>query len=98
MTHLRNTNTLLSPSARTQMQEGFLGFNDPMNYSRGDGVFGVYYVHGGECMRGSGQLHACVLAFPIQVEAALVINSERGSMPYQCELLETAFDNAWVAN
>lgn len=98
MTHLRNTTALLSPAARTAMQEGFLGFNDPKNYSWGDGAFGVYYVHGGDWMHGSGQLHACVAAFPIKVEAALVINSERGAIPYQCELLETAFDNAWVGN
>jgi hypothetical protein len=98
MTHLRNTTDLLSSAARTAMQQGFLGFMDPANYGFIDGAFGVYSMHGGDWMHGPGQLHACVIAFPIKVEAALVINSERGAMPYQCDLLETAFDNAWVAN
>lgn len=41
----------------------------------------------------------CVIAFPIAVEAALVINSARGgAMPYQCVVLQSAFDDAWVAH
>ena len=51
----------------------------------------------GDWFHDSGELHSCVVAFPIQVEASLVINSARGFAPYQCDLLETAFDNAWVA-
>ena len=37
-----------------------------------------------------------MVAFPIVVEAALLINSDRGAISYQCELLKDAFDNAWV--
>jgi len=92
------TENLLSASARAAMQEGFLGFMDPANYSFIGGTFGVYSMHGGDWFHSSEELHSCVVAFPITVEAALVINSARGAMPYQCTLLQSAFDNAWVAN
>lgn len=98
LTNLRNTENLLSESARTAMQEGFLGFMDPANYSFIGGTFGVYSMHGGDWFHGSGELHSCVVAFPITVEVSLVINSARGVMPYQCSLLQSAFDDAWVAN
>jgi len=99
LTNLRHAQTLLSTSARTAMQEGFLGFMDPANYSFIGGAFGVYSMHGGDWYHSNEELHSCVIAFPIAVEAALVINSARGGgMPYQCALLQSAFDNAWVAN
>jgi CubicO group peptidase (beta-lactamase class C family) len=98
LTNLRNTENLLSASARATMQEEFLGFMDPANYSFITGAFGVYSMHGGDWFHSGRELHSCVVAFPITVEAALVINSARGAMPYQCDLLRSAFDNAWVAN
>ena len=97
LTYLRNTETLLSASARTAMQEGFLGFMDPMDWDFVVGDFGVYYMHGGDWTHSSEELHSCVVAFPITVEASLVINSARGAMPYQCSVLRSAFDDAWVA-
>ncbi|MGH7790260.1 MAG: serine hydrolase, partial [Candidatus Binatia bacterium] len=98
LSHLRHTETLLSASARGAMQEDFLGFMDPANYSFIGGTFGVYSMHGGDWRHGGRELHSCVVAFPIAVEVALVINSARGVMPYQCTLLQSAFDDAWVAN
>ena len=99
MTNLRNTTNLLSPAARTAMQDGYLGFMDPANYGWIDDLaLGANYVHGGDWFHDDGELHSCVIAFPIQVEVSLVINSARGFAPYQCDLLETAFDNAWVAD
>jgi hypothetical protein len=62
------------------------------------GAFGAYYMHGGDWYHGAGELHSCVMAFPITVEASLVINSARGAIPYQCSLLQSAFDNACVAH
>ena len=88
------------------MQEDFLGFMDPANYGCANGLtssnpricgdLGVYYIHGGDWFHGAGELHSCVAAFPIQLEVALVINSERGFGPYQCNLLQSAFHDAWV--
>ena len=98
LTNLRNTENLLSTESRATMQEGFLGFMDPANYGFIGGTFGVYSMHGGDWFHSSGDLHACVVAFPIQVEVGLVINSGLGGGSYQCAVLQTAFDNAWVQN
>ncbi len=97
MSTLRNTEQLMSSQMREQMQDGFLGFMNPANgYGSPNGEFGVYYTHGGDWYHGSGQLHSCFMIFPIVVEASLLINSERGAMAYQCDVLRDAFDNAWV--
>ena len=73
---------------------------DPANYGSIPDALGVRYMHGGDWSHGSGQLHSCVVAFPITVEVALMINSGPGPNPYpfQCPLLHNAYDNAWVAN
>ncbi len=97
MTHFRQTQTLVDSATRTEMQDGFLGFSAPGDgYSYASGAFGTYYGHGGDWNHGAGELHACALAFPISVQASLLINSERGNIPYQCQVLADAFDNAWV--
>lgn len=96
LTYLRNTEQLLDASMRKKMQDNFLGFMDPIDWSFVGGYLGVNYVHGGDWVHGTGELHSCIVAFPIQVEVALVINSERGNMLYQCRVLENAFDDAWV--
>jgi CubicO group peptidase (beta-lactamase class C family) len=97
MSTLRNTEQLMSSQMREQMQDNFLGFMNPANgYGSANGDFGVYFTHGGDWYHGSGQLHSCFMIFPIVVEASLLINSERGAMAYQCDVLRDAFDNAWV--
>jgi len=97
MTHLRNTEDLLSATARNWMQENHLGFGNPVNRGYASGAYGNYYGHGGDWFHGAGEAHTCVLAFPIRLEVGLVINSEyHSSMPYQCDLLKEAFENAWV--
>lgn len=97
MSTLRNTEQLMSSQMREQMQDNFLGFMNPANgYSSPNGDLGVYFTHGGDWYHGSGQLHSCFMIFPIVVEASLLINSERGAMAYQCDVLRDAFDNAWV--
>lgn len=99
MVHLRNTQDLLLDETWEEMQEDFLGFMNPSDgYNSPNGAFGVYLTHGGDWIHNAGELHSCVMAFPISVEVSLLINSERGNIPYQCNLLRNAFDNAWVAN
>src|SRR5262249_2793352 len=98
LTNLRHTENLLSTAARDTMQEEFLGFMDPVNYAWINGVFGVYSTHGGDWFHSGHELHSCGITFPIAVEAGLVINSALGGTAYQCDILESAFDNAWVAN
>jgi CubicO group peptidase (beta-lactamase class C family) len=90
MSALRNTEQLMSAQMRSWMQDDLLGL---MSAS---GEFGAYYYHAGDWRHGEGELHACVMAFPIVLEAALLINSERGAFSSQCALLRAAFENAWV--
>jgi len=40
----------------------------------------------------------CTCDVPLEVGAGLAITSARGPIPYQFDLLRTAFDNAWVGN
>lgn len=101
MSHLRNTEDLLSVEMRETMQDDFLGLMGPGDYSGNLGAvgdFGVYYMHGGDWIHTTGEAHACVVAFPITVEASVVINSDRGDTDYQCKVLSSAFDDAWVPN
>jgi CubicO group peptidase (beta-lactamase class C family) len=109
MAYLRYTQDLMSAASFEQMKAGSLGFMDPARYGSAQGVFGVYPSHGGDWDHsggsGNGGLDACVMMFPINVEAALVINSSRkvSGVGYpngssQCGVLKWAFENAWIAN
>ncbi len=99
LANLRYTENLVSAEARDWMTDRYLGFNDPANYGWVVGDMGTYSMHGGDWGHGPGEAHACAVMFPIQAEAGLVINSERGgSMAYQCSLLRNAFDDAWTAD
>jgi hypothetical protein len=85
---------------------GYLGFMNPTdNYNFAQGSFGKYHTHGGDWDHGSGGMNTCVMVFPINVEAAVVINSSgknagqaNFSRGYQCSVLKWAFENAWVAS
>lgn len=105
LANLRYTGNLLAPATYTQMKSGYMGFMDPGNqYGYAQGTFGKYFVHAGDWDHASGGMNTCVMVFPINVEAAVVINSSgknagqanfsRGS---QCNVLKWAFENAWVA-
>ena len=108
LAYLRYTNDLMPASSYQQMKSGYLGFMDPSRYGFAQGTFGVYYTHGGDWDHsggsGNGGLDACVMVFPINVEASVLINSSRknvGGYPngsYQCTVIKTAFENAWVAS
>lgn len=102
MAHLRNSENLIPTDVRATMEQDFLGYMDPANYGGSlggaiNGAFGVNYMHGGDWGHGGDELHACTAAFPIQLEAGIIINSEIGNAPYQCTLLNDAFEGAWVA-
>ena len=100
LAHQRYNNNVLSPSARQLMDFNFLGWMDPANYSWGNGMYGIYRNHGGDLLYSPTPwkgLDSCVMNFPLTVQASLLINSSGGSYPYQCRLLQDAFDNAWTA-
>jgi CubicO group peptidase (beta-lactamase class C family) len=107
MAYLRYTQDLLPTPAFQEMKAKFLGFSNPANgYSYAQGSFGVYHGHGGDWDHtgaAAGGLDACVLMFPINVEAAVLINSSRATLGVgypnggtQCSVLKWAFENAWV--
>lgn len=109
LAYLRYTTDLMPASSYQQMKSGYLGFMDPSRYGFAQGTFGVYYTHGGDWDHsggsGNGGLDACVMVFPINVEASVLINSSRKNLGvgypnggYQCSVIKTAFENAWVAN
>lgn len=109
LAYLRYTNDLMPVSSYQQMKSGYLGFMDPSRYGFAQGTFGVYYTHGGDWDHsggsGNGGLDACVMVFPINVEASVLINSSRKILgvgypngSYQCSVIKTAFESAWVAN
>ena len=97
MAHIRYNDDILSPANRNLMDEFFLGWMDPGDWSIDlVGDHGVYYAHGGDWVNGGRQFHGCVMKFPIHVEAVLLINSSENVPGYQCELLRQAFDDAYV--
>ena len=106
LAYLRYTQDLMPTAAFQEMKAKYLGFMNPANYSFAQGDFGVYHGHGGDWDHtGSGGLDSCALMFPINVEAAVLINSSRKVLGvgypnggHQCGVLKWAFDNAWVAN
>jgi hypothetical protein len=108
MAALRYTTDLLPADRFQAMKSRYLGLRNPQDIGYAEGVFGVYAAHGGDWDHsggaGEGGLDACVMMFPIHVEAALTINSSRkgtgvGDYPNgsQCYVLRWAFENAWVA-
>jgi hypothetical protein len=105
LAYLRYTQDLLPTASFKQMKSEYLGFMNPSRYDFAQGKFGVYNTHGGDWDHGSGGLDSCVMMFPINVEAVVLVNSSLlasgGSYPnggYQCRVLKLAFENAWTAN
>jgi CubicO group peptidase (beta-lactamase class C family) len=104
LSYLRYTTDLMPAASYQTMKSGYLGFMDPANYSFAQGTFGTYPTHGGDWDHtGSGGLDSCVMVYPINVEAAVTINSSRKPLGvgypnggYQCTVLKWAFENAWI--
>ena len=92
MAYRRFTNLIMSPTARGRMDTGFLGWNDPNDWSWGSGLYGTYRSHGGDLTN----LDACIMEYPNGIQTALLINSGGGSYAYQCQELTDAYDNAFI--
>jgi D-alanyl-D-alanine carboxypeptidase len=95
----RYTESIIDDESRELMDEGFLGWLNPITFSGlVDGVWGVYRAHGGD-LGGDAGVTGCMMKFHIQVQATLVINSRGGDLGgHACTLLKDAFDNAWASN
>ncbi len=92
MAHLTH-GTLLDAGQRSLMDSGRLGWNKDSNAS-GSGI----YWHGGDGFWTNGsvkrEVHACVMKFPGNIQATLVVNSNITSGTYQCTILRNAYDKA----
>jgi CubicO group peptidase (beta-lactamase class C family) len=93
LAHLRFTNDIIDNQTRQQMDDLFLGWLDPGVFSgHVSGAFGDYRGHGGDYAGTT----SCMINFHINVQASLIVNSEKGGFPtHVCRTLKEAFDNAW---
>jgi CubicO group peptidase (beta-lactamase class C family) len=93
MAHLTH-GTLLSPGQRFLMDGFRLGWNKSSNTQ---GKVGIYW-HGGDGKWTNGgvkrEVHACVMKFPGDIQATLVVNSNITSGTYQCTVLLNAYKQA----
>lgn len=91
---LRYSSVLLSPDVRQQMDDELLGWRST------NGKYGAYINHGGDWTMNKGgqadshEAHACIMNFPNNVEAAVVISSDRNFS--QCAVLRDGYDGAWI--
>lgn len=105
MAYLRFSDTILSPAARTLMNDRFFGYHDPavstLYASFALGKFGVYRGHGGDLgvtpvgLPTKG-MDACAMNFSYGTQAVVLINSVGGTYSYQCDVLQEAFDASLV--
>ena len=103
LAHQRYDNSILTPAERQAMDFGFLGWNDPEEYSWTNGQHGIYRSHGGDLFYNPSPrrgMDSCIMSFPLGVQVALLINSNGGNYggnsSYQCTVLRDAYDNAWM--
>jgi CubicO group peptidase (beta-lactamase class C family) len=103
LAHVRYDDAILSPASRSLMDTQFFGYNDPAvsNFfaSFALGKFGVYRGHGGDLGNGGTPtkgMDSCIMNFPQGVQAVVLINSVGGSYSYQCDVLQEAYDDAFV--
>lgn len=92
MAHLRYTNLYLSDAARQQMDALRLGWNPNSN---GAGDKSGKYWHGGDLYFGNGrEQHACIMKFPGNIEASVILNSSETNPTTQCGILLNAYEAA----
>ena len=93
MAHLTH-GSLLDAGQRSLMDSARLGWNKDSNKSSSTGI----YWHGGDGFWTNGnvkrEVHACVMKFPGNIQATLVVNSNITSGTYQCTILRSAYDKA----
>jgi CubicO group peptidase (beta-lactamase class C family) len=98
---VRYTDWIIDTQTRQAMDDGFLGWLNPIRFSgMVDGKFGVYRAHGGDIGTGSNPgFTGCMMNYPTVHQAVVLINSRGGNLGgHACTLLRDAYDNAWVAN
>jgi CubicO group peptidase (beta-lactamase class C family) len=96
----RYSDSFLPPDLRAEMDDndnqfGWLTIEgDEGTYLRHGGAYGT--CTGGTLGRGSGPLRTCIMQFPIQVEAAVMVNSFVGACANLDRIVADAFDAAYT--
>jgi len=99
MAYLRYSDRILSDSMRELMDLLDLGWSYNWSLS---GDHGRYQAHAGALYFDSvewperREQQGCIMKFPIQVEAVLLVNSSIETNTLPCTVLRNAFDAAWV--
>jgi hypothetical protein len=93
MAHLTH-GTFFDDTQRFLMDSGRLGWNKDSGKGSNAGIF----WHGGDGYWTNGgvkrEVHACVMKFPGDIQATLVVNSNITSGTYQCTILQNAYKQA----
>lgn len=97
LAHTRYDDSVLSPVMRLAMDEWKMGWQ---TWPSLDG-HGTFLGHGGALWwpgeaGDRAELNGCVMKFPTQVEAVILVNSSIVGDPHPCEVLRDAYDDAWV--
>ncbi len=90
MAFIRYDDDVFSPANRMLMDEYRLGWNSLSN-TNAHGRLGKFW-HGGDMYLSGRDFHACVMKYPQNIEATLVLNSE--SPKNQCTVLKDAYNVA----
>jgi CubicO group peptidase (beta-lactamase class C family) len=106
LANMRYTDAVIDDSIRNLMNEDFLGWLNPVTFAGFvvspdvEGDWGIYRAHGGDSASAAVPgMTSCMMNFPINVEAVLLINSRANNFSgHACTVLRDAYDDAWVAN
>lgn len=88
---IQHNNSILWASTRTMRDQQELGWFDASD------AFGTYYSHNGATGGGSGNFRSRINAFPGNIQAAYLMNTEADNLPGGIGgMLKTAYVNAWT--
>jgi CubicO group peptidase (beta-lactamase class C family) len=100
LAYQRHSNAIIGNAMRSEMNNSFLGWMNPATFENTiTGDFGTYRAHGGDSASNGATagMAGCMMDFPIQVQAVLLINSRGGpGGAASCSLLRNAYDGAWT--
>jgi CubicO group peptidase (beta-lactamase class C family) len=93
MAYIRYDDTMLSPANRLLMNSDRIGW-DTLSNTNSSNRLGKFW-HGGDWYVGSDrEMHACVMKYPNNIEATLIVNSDIVGGKNQCTVLKDAYTNA----
>lgn len=93
MAYIRYDDTMLSPANRLLMNSDRIGW-DELSNTNSNNRLGKFW-HGGDWyINPDREMHACVMKYPNNIEATLIINSDIVGGKNQCTVLKDAYTNA----